>query len=173
MLTEPRYFHGHDDYLTAIRKLVDIPLLRKDFIVDDFQIRQSAQLGADAILLICAILSPSQLAEYHAAATEMGLSCLVEVHDEAEIEMALSAKARIIGVNNRDLRTFKVDTNNSIRLRKRVPADIVFVSESGIRTAGDIACLQANNVDAVLIGETLMRAPDIKTALNELRGSTI
>ena len=173
ILTEPKYFMGSSSYLSEIRDAVDIPLLRKDFIVDAFQIEQSSCLGADAILLICAILSPSQLAEYLKAADAQGLSCLVEVHDEKEIDMALKAEARIIGVNNRDLKTFEVDTGNSVRLRKLVPKDILFISESGIRSAADIKHLRQNDVDAVLVGETLMRSQDKAAALSALRGASV
>lgn len=173
VLTEPEFFLGRDRYLSEIRSVVDIPLLRKDFIVDAFQIEQSSRLGADAILLICAILSPSQLREYITAADNLGLSCLVEAHDESELESALSAGARIVGVNNRDLKTFTVDTQNSIRLRKRVPEGVVFVSESGIQTAADVELLRNGGVNAVLVGETLMRAADKRAALDELRGNAL
>ena len=173
ILTEPKYFLGDSSYLSEIRDAVDIPLLRKDFIVDAFQIEQSSCLGADAILLICSILSPSQLAEYLKAADAQGLSCLVEAHDGKEIDMALKAGARIIGVNNRDLKTFEVDTGNSVRLRKLVPKNIIFVSESGIRSAEDVEHLRKNNVDAVLVGETLMRSQDKTAALAVLRGASV
>lgn len=169
VLTEPEFFQGSDRYLTKIREIVNIPLLRKDFIIDPFQIEQSALLGADAILLICAILTPAQLAAYIQRADSFGLSCLVEAHDEAELYMALDAGARVVGVNNRDLRSFKVDTGNSVRLRKLAPSDVIFVSESGIGTSEDVRLLIQNGVDAVLIGETLMRSPDKKAALNVLR----
>ena len=170
ILTEPEFFLGSNTFLSEIRTVVDAPLLRKDFVVDVFQIEQTARLGADALLLICAILEPTQLSEYIAAAQALGLSCLVEAHDEAELEVALNAGARIIGVNNRDLKTFEVDTGNSIRLRKLVPPNVPFVSESGIRTANDVQLLRSSGVDAVLIGETLMRAADKAAALEELRG---
>jgi len=170
VLTEPKYFQGSDQYLSDIRKSTQIPLLRKDFIVDSFQIEQSARLGADAILLICSILTAEQLAEYIKQADKFGLSCLVETHNEDEIKTALSAKARIIGVNNRNLKTFEVDKQNSIRLRKLVPNEIIFVSESGIRTHEDVKTLRQNGVDAVLIGETLMRSSDKNAALSALRG---
>ena len=169
VLTEPDYFQGSDRYLIEISGCVNVPLLRKDFTVDSFQIEQAACLGAGAVLLICAILTPTELSGYIKEADRLGLSCLVEAHDEDEVKAALKAGARIIGVNNRDLKTFKVDTNNSIRLRKLVPDDIVFVSESGINTAGDIGLLRQNGVNAALIGETLMRAPDKKAAIAELR----
>ncbi|MCL1806593.1 MAG: indole-3-glycerol phosphate synthase TrpC [Oscillospiraceae bacterium] len=170
VLTEPDYFQGSDRYLSEIREVVGLPLLRKEFIIDPFQIAQSASLGADAILLICAVLTQQQLADYIKEADKFGLSCLVEAHDEKEVQQALTAGARVVGVNNRDLKTFSVDMNNSVRLRKLVPDDVVFVSESGIHTAGDVALLRQNGVNAALIGETLMRAPDKKAALNELCG---
>jgi len=170
VLTEPDYFLGRDRHLAEIRASVNIPLLRKDFIIDRFQIEQSSDLGADAILLICAILTPGQLAEYIETADDLGLSCLAEAHDEEELKTALNAGARIIGVNNRSLKTFEVDTANSIRLRRHVANDVIFVSESGIRTAEDVELLRQNGVDAVLVGETLMRAHDKKAALDMLRG---
>ena len=170
ILTEPDYFQGNDCYLAEISEMVKTPLLRKDFTIDPFQIEQAACLGADAILLICAILTPSQLADYIKEADKFGLSCLVEAHDEAEVDTALKAGARVVGVNNRDLKTFKVDTSTSVRLRKLVPDDVIFVSESGISTAGDVEMLKRNGINAVLIGETLMRSPDKKAALAELRG---
>lgn len=131
---------------------------------------EAKRIGADAVLLICAILSPMQLSEYAGIARELGLSALVEAHDEREIGMALQAEAGIIGVNNRNLRDFTVDIDNSIRLRKQVPGDILFVSESGMKTRADIARLEENGTDAVLIGETLMRSPDKAGMLRELRG---
>ncbi|MCM1193273.1 MAG: indole-3-glycerol phosphate synthase TrpC [Butyrivibrio sp.] len=171
VLTEPFYFKGSDEYLSAIRREVSIPLLRKDFTVDEYMIYQAGCLGADAVLLICAILSPGQLSEYGAIARELGLSALVEAHDEQEVEMALTAGARIIGVNNRNLKDFTVDIENSLRLRKLVPRNILFVSESGMKTRADIARLEENGTDGVLIGETFMRSPDKAGLLKELRGS--
>lgn len=170
VLTEPFYFQGRDTYLWEIRREVSLPLLRKDFTVDEYMIWQAKEMGADAILLICSILSPMQLSEYGAIAGELGLSALVEAHDEREVEMALAANARIIGVNNRNLRDFTVDIQNSIRLRGMVPADRLFVSESGMKTREDIARLEENGVNGVLIGETLMRSPDKKAALDALAG---
>ncbi len=169
VLTEPYYFQGSDEYMTEIRRAVKLPLLRKDFTVDEYMIYEAKKLGADAVLLICAILSPMQLGEYAGLAGELGLSALVETHDEAEVEMALSAGAGIIGVNNRNLKDFTVDVSNSIRLRKLVPGDILFVSESGMKTREDIARLEENGVDAVLIGEALMRSGDKAAALKALR----
>ena len=150
-----------------------IPVLRKDFTVDEYMIYQAKTLGASAVLLICSILSKEQLSEYLGIAHSLGLSALVEAHDDGEVRTALSVGAGIIGVNNRDLRTFTVDINNSARLRKLVPPEILFVSESGIKTAADIEALRSNGTNAVLIGETLMRSPDKKAALDELRGHAI
>lgn len=172
-LTEPFWFKGRDEYLAEISNAVKIPVLRKDFTVDEYMIYQAKTLGASAVLLICAILSKEQLSEYLGIAHSLGLSALVEAHDEDEVRTALSVGAGIIGVNNRDLRTFTVDINNSARLRKLVPPEVLFVSESGIKTAADIEALRSNGTNAVLIGETLMRSPDKKAALDELRGHTI
>ena len=168
VLTEPAYFQGKNEYLTEIRQAVKIPLLRKDFTVDEYMIYEAKNIGADAVLLICAILSPMQLSEYTGIAGELGLSALVEAHDEWEADRALNLDAKIVGVNNRNLHDFTVDMGNSIRLRSMAPADRVFVSESGIKTAEDIRILYENKVDAVLIGETLMRSPDKKAALEAL-----
>ena len=172
-LTEPFWFKGRDEYLAEISNAVTIPVLRKDFTVDEYMIYQAKTLGASAVLLICSILSKEQLSEYLGIAHSLGLSALVEAHDEDEVRTALSVGAGIIGVNNRDLRTFTVDINNSARLRKLVLPEILFVSESGIKTAADIEALRSNGTNAVLIGETLMRRPDKKAALDELRGHAI
>ena len=169
-LTEPDFFLGSDEYLREIAAAVKIPVLRKDFTVDPYMIYEAKVLGASAVLLICAILSDEELLEYGKIARALGLSALVEAHDEKEVERALRIEHGIIGVNNRDLKTFTVDCSNSVRLRKMVPDDRLFVSESGIRTAEDIATLRQNETDAVLIGETLMRSPDKAAALRELRG---
>ena len=170
VLTEPVYFQGKNEYLTEIRRTVKIPLLRKDFTVDEYMIYEAKNIGADAVLLICAILSSMQLSEYAGIARELGLSALVEAHDEKEVEMALAAGARIVGVNNRNLKNFTVDINNSVRLRELVPENILFVSESGMKTRQDIVRLEQNGTNAVLIGETLMRSADKKAVLQELRG---
>ena len=172
-LTEPFWFKGRDEYLAEISNAVKIPVLRKDFTVDEYMIYQAKTLGASAVLLICSILSKEQLSEYLGIAHSLGLSALVEAHDEDEVRTALSVGAGIIGVNNRDLRTFTVDINNSARLRKLVPPEVLFVSESGVKTAADIEALRSNGTNAVLIGETLMRSPDKKAALDELRGHAI
>jgi len=169
VLTEPYYFMGDDAHLKEISEAVKVPLLRKDFIVDSYMIYEAKLLGAAAVLLICAILEQDTLAEYINIAHGIGLSCLVEAHNGHELNMAISAGARIIGVNNRNLKTFSIDTGNSIRMRKLVPPGVIFVSESGIRTAKDVGLLRANKVDAVLIGEALMIAHDKKAMLDTLR----
>ena len=172
-LTEPFYFMGSDTYLREITETVAIPVLRKDFTVDKYMIYQAKAFGASAVLLICTILDDQELLEYRELAESLGMDALVEAHDEEEVARALKAGAKIVGVNNRDLKTFKVDMNNSIRLRNLAPYNVVFVSESGIKNAGDIAILERNRVGAVLIGETLMRSPDKKAALEELNGGAL
>ena len=172
-LTEPYYFQGTDRYLQEVVQNVSIPILRKDFTVDEYMIYQAKELGASAVLLICAILEEAQVREYRQIAEELGLDALVEAHEEREVEMALNAGARIVGVNNRDLRTFEVNMQNSIRLRNMAPRDVVFISESGIKGFEDIRVLYENDVDAVLIGETLMRSHDKGEALRQLNGGTL
>ena len=172
-LTEPFYFMGSDTYLHEITQQVDIPVLRKDFTVDKYMIYQAKAFGASAVLLICAILKDQELLEYRQLAEALGMDALVEAHDEKEVARALKAGAKIVGVNNRDLKTFQVDMNNSIRLRNLAPDSVVFVSESGIKSAGDIAILDRNRVGAVLIGETLMRSSDKKAALEALNGGAL
>ena len=167
-LTEPFYFQGADRYLQKISQAVELPVLRKDFTVDEYMIYQAKAFGASAVLLICAILDNSQLKAFGELAQDLGLDALVEAHDEWEADRALNLDAKIVGVNNRNLHDFTVDMGNSIRLRSMAPADTVFVSESGIKTAEDIRILYENKVDAVLIGETLMRSPDKKAALEAL-----
>ena len=170
VLTEPELFLGDDRYLAEIKQSVSIPVLRKDFTVDEYMIYRAALMGADAVLLICSLLDTETIKEYITICDVLGISALVEAHNEKETESALKAGARIIGVNNRDLRDFSVDIGNSLRLRRLVPDDILFVAESGIRTAGDIKQLEQAGVNAVLIGETLMRAKDKKAELDLLRG---
>lgn len=170
VLTEPKWFLGSDEYLREIAENVSIPCLRKDFTVDEYMIYEAKLLGASAVLLICSILSERQLSEYLELAHSLGLSALVEAHNEAEIETAVRLGAKIIGVNNRDLKTFNVDMNNAAHLRELVPRDRVFVSESGVQTAEDVESLRKIGANAVLIGETLMRAPDKKAKLDELKG---
>ncbi len=170
VLTEPFYFQGSDGYLSAIRREVSIPLLRKDFTVDEYMLYEAKVMGADAVLLICAILSQGQLEEYAGICRDLGLSALVEAHDGQEVEMAKKAGAEIIGVNNRNLKDFTVDISNSIRLRELVPGDVVFVSESGMSTREDIIRLEECGADAVLIGETFMKSQDKAGMLKILRG---
>ena len=170
VLTEPKWFLGSDRYLQEIAAAVHIPCLRKDFTVDAFMLYEAKCLGAAAVLLICSILSEEQIKAYIKICDTLGLSALVEAHDEAEVKTALRCGARIIGVNNRNLKDFSVDTDNSRRLRRLIPKDVVFVSESGVKTPEDVQLLREVGADAVLIGETLMRAADKKQKLNELRG---
>lgn len=170
VLTEPKWFLGRDAYLKEIAQSVSIPCLRKDFTVDEYMIYEAKLLGASAVLLICSILSAEQIRDYIGVCDELGLSALVEAHDEKEVQTALSAGARMVGVNNRNLKDFSVDTENSRRLRELVPENVLFVSESGVKGFGDVAKLQELGADAVLIGESLMRAPDKKKKLDELRG---
>lgn len=172
-LTEPYYFLGSDQYLKEITEEVKIPVLRKDFVVDEYMIYEAKQLGASAVLLICAILDKETIKRYIRIAESLGLSALVEAHDEKEIKDAIDAGAKIIGVNNRDLRDFTVDVNNSTRYRCLIPEDILFVSESGIKTNADIEVLKGNGTNAVLIGETLMRSKDKKAMLERLNGEPL
>ncbi len=170
VLTEPKWFLGSDEYLKEIAATVSIPCLRKDFTVDEYMIYEAKVLGASAVLLICSILSEAEIRAYIKAADELGLSSLVEAHDEDEVRMALRSGARVIGVNNRNLKDFTVNTDNSRRLRDLIPDDVLFVSESGVRSAEDVKLLRDIGADAVLIGETLMRAPDRSAKLKELKG---
>lgn len=169
VLTEPEWFLGSDEYLKKIAQEVKIPCIRKDFTVDEYMIYEAKVLGAKAVLLICSILSQQQIRDYIKICDSLGISALVEAHDEAEIFTALGAGARIIGVNNRNLKNFTVDTQNSGKLRKLVPENVVFVSESGVKSAGDVKALSDIGTDAVLIGETLMRAQNKSEKLKELR----
>ena len=170
VLTEQKWFLGRDEYLKEIANEVSIPCLRKDFTIDEYMIYEAKILGAKAVLLICTILSEEKIKDYIKICDELGLSALVEVHDEIEVKMALSAGARIIGVNNRNLKDFSVDTNNSKKLRDLVPKDILFVSESGVKTAEDVKAIYDMGADAVLVGETMMKAEDKKEKLIELKG---
>ncbi|MCR5108444.1 MAG: indole-3-glycerol phosphate synthase TrpC [Lachnospiraceae bacterium] len=169
-LTETDYFLGRDEYLRDIAKNVSIPVLRKDFTIDEYMIYEAKVLGASAVLLICSLLDKDTLKRYLYTAHSLGLSALVEAHDEAETEMALTSGAGIIGVNNRNLKDFTVDISNSVDLKRLIPDDVIYVSESGIRNADDVAALYKNGTNAVLIGELLMRSPDKEKVLNELRG---
>ena len=170
VLTEPKWFLGSDRYLKEIAEEVSIPCLRKDFTVDEYMIYEAKLLGASAVLLICSILSGEQIREYIAVCDKLGLSALVEAHDEDEVKTAVNAGARIIGVTNRNLKDFSVDTENSRRLREMIPRDVLFVSESGVSGAEDVRKLRDIGADAVLVGEALMRAEDKRAKLRELRG---
>lgn len=170
VLTEPKWFLGKDEYLKEITSNVSTPAIRKDFTVDEYMIYEAKVLGAKAVLLICTILSTETIKEYIGICDELGISALVETHNEDEVHMVIEAGARVIGVNNRNLKDFTVDTSNSKRLREIIPRDVVFVSESGVKDANDIKLLREIGADAVLIGETLMRADDKKAMLNTLKG---
>lgn len=169
VLTEPKWFLGSDQYLREIAQAVSIPCLRKDFTVDPYMVYEAKLLGASAVLLICSILSPEQLRDYMAVCDALGLSALVEAHNEREIGMAIQAGARIIGVNNRNLKDFSVDTANSGRLRSLVPEGILFVAESGVSSAEDVKAIRDSGADAVLVGEALMRSSDKTARLKELK----
>lgn len=170
VLTEPSRFLGNDAYLKEIARSVSIPCLRKDFTVDEYMIYEAKLLGAKAVLLICSILNQQQVKDYIEICNTLGMSALVETHDENEVMAAIDAGARIIGVNNRNLKDFSVDTENSRRMRALVPRDIIFVAESGVKSARDVALLREIGADAVLIGEALMRAENKQKMLRELRG---
>lgn len=169
VLTEPKWFLGSDDIFRAIRLTVDVPMLRKDFTVDEYQIYEAKVMGADAVLLICALLDTNTLREFLAICDRLGLSALVETHDEAEMQSASQAGARLIGVNNRNLKDFSVDLGNAARLRADAPEGTVFVAESGVSCPEDAARLRQAGADAILVGEYLMRAPDKQGALQALR----
>lgn len=170
VLTEPDYFKGNINYLKEINEVVSIPTIRKDFTIDEYMIYEAHTVGAKAVLLICSLLDTTTIKKYISICDTLGLTALVEAHDSEEVKSALSSGARVIGVNNRNLKTFEVDINNSINLRKQIPSDIIFDAESGIKTPQDIAKLRENNVNAVLIGETFMRSPNKKDCLNYLKG---
>lgn len=171
VLTEPKWFLGSDEYLRDIAANVSLPCLRKDFTVDEYMLYEAKLLGASAALLICAILDEKQVKDYIQICDGLGLSALVEAHDEGEVEAALKAGARIVGVNNRNLKDFSVDTGNSRRLRALIPKDVLFVSESGVKDAGDAQAARDMGADAVLVGEALMRSADKAAKLAELRGT--
>lgn len=170
VLTDEKFFQGHLDYLAQVRRAVKLPVLRKDFTIDELQIQEARAHGADAILLIAAILSQNQMAEFLACAQELGMDVLVEVHDERELEMALAINSPLIGINNRNLNDFSVDLNTTLRLKKEIPAGIPVVSESGIRNVDDIKFLDDHDICAVLVGESLMRAGDKDGSLRDLMG---
>ena len=173
VLTEPGWFLGKDAYLREIAEVVSIPCLRKDFTVDEYQIYEAKTLGAGVVLLICALLDTETIRSYIEICDRLGLSALVEVHDENEMDSAIKAGARVIGVNNRNLKDFTVDISNSTRLRSLAPENALFVAESGIKTAEDIQVLKDAGVNGVLIGETLMRSPDKAAMLAALNGGAL
>lgn len=172
VLTEPAFFQGSLDHLAAARSRVELPLLRKDFVVDRYQLVEARAFGADAVLLIASILEPNELADLHDAAEAIGLSCLVECYEESELEKLDFAQVRVVGVNNRNLHTFEVDRGHAARVLAQVPEAIVRVAESGLRTAADFAAMRRAGLDAVLVGEAFMRAPDPGEALARLRAET-
>ncbi len=168
-LTEPKWFLGSDDIFRDIRQAISLPMLRKDFTVDEYQLYQAKVMGANAVLLICALLDTATVAKYLDICDRLGLAALVETHDEAEIRSALSAGARIIGVNNRNLKDFTVDFSNAARLRELIPPEAVYVAESGVTGPADAAALRRLGADAVLMGEVLMRARDKAALLAAMR----
>lgn len=172
-LTEPFWFLGRDRYLSEIAAQVNIPVLRKDFTVDEYMLYQAGALGADAVLLICSLLDDARLRAYRELADELRLSALVEAHTPKEAERALRAGARIVGANNRNLKTFEVDVNNSLALRRLIPPSVLFVAESGIKTPEEVRLLREAGADAVLIGESLMRAEDKAAMLRRLKGANL
>lgn len=172
VLTEPKWFLGSDDIFRAIRTVTDLPMIRKDFTVDPYQIYEAKVMGADAVLLICALLDTDTLREYLTLCDGLGLSALVEAHDESELASAVEAGARLIGVNNRNLKDFTVDLQNAARLREKAPENVIFIAESGIASPQDAKKLRQAGADAALVGEYLMRASDKELALAGLREAT-
>lgn len=171
VLTEPKWFLGSDDIFREIRETIDLPMIRKDFTVDAYQIYEAKAMGADAVLLICALLSTEQIREYLSICDELGLTALVETHDGEEIASAVAAGARVIGVNNRNLKNFTVDFGNAAKLREKIPPDAVFVAESGVKGPEDIRALSGIGADAVLVGEALMRAEEKTRELARFRAA--
>ncbi|MCD7737635.1 MAG: indole-3-glycerol phosphate synthase TrpC [Lachnospiraceae bacterium] len=170
-LTEPKWFLGSDEIFRRIRQAITLPMIRKDFTVDAYQLYEAKLMGADAVLLICALLDTETVREYLKICDELGLSALVEAHDEAEISSALKAGARLVGVNNRNLKNFTVDFSNAAKLRELIPKSVTFVAESGVKSCEDVKALAALGADAVLVGEALMRAPDKKARLAEFHAA--
>ncbi len=168
VLTDQEFFQGHDSYLQQARAACDLPVLRKDFVIDPYQVYEARVLGADCVLLIVAALGDPALQELHALAEDLGMDVLVEVHSAEELERALALRPTLLGINNRDLRTFHTDIHTTLRLKTRVPADCLLVTESGIHTPQDVALMRSNGVHAFLVGESMMRAPDPGTKLREL-----
>ncbi len=172
VLTDENFFQGQLEYLSQVRAAVDIPVLRKDFILDEYQVYQARAAGADAVLLIAECLSPDQLKHLHSVIVELGMTALVELYDSANIDAVLACDPSLVGVNNRDLNTFEIDLHHSIRVKQSLPDDIAMVSESGIFTNDDVKLMAENNVDAILVGESLMRADNIDEAVKKLLGSS-
>lgn len=170
VLTEEDFFHGRLDFLSLIKKTVTMPVLRKDFIFDEYQIYEARANGADALLLIAAIVGSNQAVEYLHLSAELGMSVLFEIHDSEELEKALGVKAPIIGINNRDLKTMSIDIATSVRLRKEIPNDLIVVSESGISRREDVIAIESAGIDAMLVGTCLMESQDIGTKIDMLRG---
>jgi len=171
VLTDTPFFQGHLEHLAHVRAAVEIPLLRKDFLIDDYQVVEARAAGADAILLIAEILDDVLLHRLLERARDLGMSALVEFHDETNLTRVLESGADLVGINNRDLRHFHTDLDNTMRLRDRIPPEVIVVSESGIRTRRDVERLEAAGVSAILVGESLMRAPDIGVAVDQLLGN--
>ena len=170
VLTDEKFFQGHDDYLQAVRAAVNLPVIRKDFVINDWQIYESRALGADGVLLIVAALTPSKIIDYQTIAHELGMAVLVEVHTEAEMEVALAVNATLIGINSRDLNTFVTDLGTVKRLAAMVPAGVTLVAESGLKTPADVKRVADAGAKAILVGETLMRSEDIGAATRALLG---
>lgn len=169
VLTDSHFFQGHLDYLRQIRASVDVPLLRKDFVLDEYQVIEARAAGADAVLLIAECLTPDRLKRLHDQITQVGMTALVELYDAENLDAVLACNPTLVGVNNRDLNTFEVNLEHSVNIRKQVPDDITFISESGIFHHADVELLQANQVDAMLVGESLMRSDNISDAVRKLR----
>jgi indole-3-glycerol phosphate synthase len=170
VLTDENFFQGHRDYLVQVGDAVKLPTLRKDFIIDPWQVHDARAAGADAVLLIAECLEASQLNDLHCLINELGMTALVELYDRENIEKVMACSPSLVGVNNRDLNTFEVNLEHSIEIRKSLPDEITFVSESGISSNAEVQRLQAANVDAILVGESLMRSTDIVKATRELLG---
>ncbi|MCD5391035.1 indole-3-glycerol phosphate synthase TrpC [candidate division NPL-UPA2 bacterium] len=172
ILTDEKFFRGHIDFLSQVREVVSVPLLRKDFIIDEYQIYESRTYGADALLLIASILSKEEMTKFLSLSHDLGMDCIVEVHNEEELERVLETPAEIIGINNRDLSTFQIDLFTTQHLRKLIPADKIIVAQSGIQSREDVQLLAKEKIDAILVGESLLRSKDIREKMEELVGIT-
>lgn len=170
VLTEEKYFHGHIDYLREIKEAISLPVLRKDFIFDEYQIYESRAAGADALLLIARVLEKKEIERFLDLSHNLGMSCIVEAHDEEELEKVLSTKAKLIGINNRDLKTFKTDIKTTLNLATKIPKDRIVISESGINSYNDVDLLKRKGIHVFLVGESLMREKDMGKKLKELMG---